>query len=130
MTAPEDHKNVCRPCSAVLRSDDFSCSVCEAPTRGVVGDSPTCEKGATPDPANIRTRLIDNPWFILALLFLVLGPLSLPFLWRSRGFSLLWKSLLTAVMLLCTALLLFEAWSLVIQSQAYFDEVLKMEKGF
>jgi hypothetical protein len=130
MNAPENRKNVCRQCSAVLRPDDRFCSVCGAPTRGVIGASPTCEMGPTSDPAAGRTRLIDNPWFILALLFLVLGPLALPLLWRSRGFSLLWKSLLTAVVVLFTVLLVFEAWSLVIQSRAYFDEVLKMEKGF
>ncbi len=28
-----------------------------------------------------------NPWIILALLFLIVGPLALPLLWKSEGFS-------------------------------------------
>jgi hypothetical protein len=42
---------------------------------------------------------------VLVLLFLVLGPLGLPLLWRSPRFSRGWKIFLTAVMVVYTALL-------------------------
>jgi hypothetical protein len=47
-----------------------------------------------------------RPWGVLVLLFLVLGPLGLPLLWRSPSFSRAGKIVLTVVMVVYTALLL------------------------
>jgi len=45
-------------------------------------------------------------WFIIAMLFLVLGPLALPLLWKSPRFPRAAKVVLTVVVFLYTALLL------------------------
>src|SRR5688572_631343 len=49
-------------------------------------------------------ELIDNPWIMILVLFLVTAALGLPFLWMSRGFSTFSKSVLTIAVLLWTAL--------------------------
>lgn len=46
-----------------------------------------------------------RPWAVLVLLFVVLGPLGLPLLWRSPSFTRAWKIALTVVMVIYTALL-------------------------
>ncbi len=45
------------------------------------------------------------------MLFLVLGPLAIPMLWRSRRFSVVWKSVLTALVLVLTVVLLWQIWA-------------------
>jgi len=52
------------------------------------------------------TAWYHRPWAVLVLLFLVLGPLGLPLLWRSPRFSRGWKIVLTVVMIVYTALLI------------------------
>ena len=47
-----------------------------------------------------------RPWAVLLLLFVVLGPLGLPFLWRSPSFTRPWKIALTVATALYTLLLL------------------------
>ena len=47
-----------------------------------------------------------RPWAVLVLLFVVLGPLGLPLLWRSPSFTRGWKIVLTVTMVIYTALLL------------------------
>jgi hypothetical protein len=49
-------------------------------------------------------ELIDNPWLMILVLFLVTAALGLPFLWMSRGFSTFSKIVLTIAVLLWTAL--------------------------
>jgi hypothetical protein len=46
-----------------------------------------------------------RPWAVVVLLFVVLGPLGLPLLWRSPSFTRAWKVGLTVAMLVYTALL-------------------------
>lgn len=61
-----------------------------------------------PPPAPRSWReAIDNPWLMILMLFFVTAALGLPFLWISRGFSALSKFLLTIVVLLWTALVLW-----------------------
>ncbi len=61
-----------------------------------------------PESPNQRWReLIDKPLPLLATLFLVTAALGLPLLWISRGFSLAAKIVLTVVVLLYTALVLW-----------------------
>jgi hypothetical protein len=46
-----------------------------------------------------------RPWPVLLLLFVVLGPLGLPLLWKSPRFTRTWKIVLTALVLVYTAML-------------------------
>ena len=46
-----------------------------------------------------------RPWGVLLLLFVVLGPLGLPLLWKSPSFTRRWKIVLTAVMVVYTVML-------------------------
>lgn len=48
----------------------------------------------------------QRPWSIVFLLFVVLGPLGLPLLWKSPAFSRATKIALTVVVVVYTALLL------------------------
>jgi hypothetical protein len=71
-----------------------------------------------PDAPNQRWReLIDKPLPLLATLFFVTAACGLPLLWMSRGFSVTSKIILTVVVLLYTALVLWlfylvMAWSI------------------
>lgn len=46
-----------------------------------------------------------RPWAVVGLLFLVLGPLGLPLLWKSPSFSRTWKIVLTVAMVVYSVLL-------------------------
>jgi len=46
-----------------------------------------------------------RPWQLLLLLFLVLGPVGLPLLWKSPCFTRTWKIVVTGVTLVYTAIL-------------------------
>ena len=46
-----------------------------------------------------------RPWAVVVLLFLVLGPLGLPLLWKSPSFTRGWKIVLTVALVVYTALL-------------------------
>jgi hypothetical protein len=52
------------------------------------------------------TPWYHRPWAVVVLLFLVLGPLGLPLLWRSPSFTRGWKIVLTVAMVVYTALLI------------------------
>ena len=66
---------------------------------------------ATPSTQNSAARrAVDNPWLMLAMLFLVTGALGLPLLWISRGFSAASKFVLSIVVLIYTAALLWAFW--------------------
>ena len=45
-------------------------------------------------------------WGVLLLLFVVLGPLGLPLLWKSPSFTRGWKIVLTVLMVVYTVMLL------------------------
>src|SRR5438093_2275592 len=49
-----------------------------------------------------------RPVWVLVLLFLVLGPLALPYLWRSPGFSRRLKVVLTVLVIAYTGLFIGE----------------------
>ena len=63
----------------------------------------------SPKPKSWRD-LIDNPWLLVLTLFFVTAALGLPFLWMSRGFSVLGKITLTVAVILWTALVLWVFW--------------------
>jgi hypothetical protein len=66
------------------------------------------------------TRWYYRPWAVVVLLFLVLGPLGLPLLWRSPSFSRSSKVVLTVAMLVYTALL---AESLVVAVRMAMEQM-------
>lgn len=51
-------------------------------------------------------RWYERPWAVLLLLFVVLGPFGLPFLWRSPSFSRGWKIALTVATVVYTVMLI------------------------
>jgi hypothetical protein len=102
MNDPDPTRPVCRQCTAVLDADDNYCRRCGAATAvGIrLGISPAARQPA----------VWESPWVILPLLFFVLGPLALPLLWRSRRFTLLWKGILTALVIGLTVMLVWTTW--------------------
>ena len=56
----------------------------------------------------VRTKWTHRPIVVLVLLFLVLGPLGLPYLWQSPHFSRRWKIVLTWAVAAYTAFLMIE----------------------
>jgi hypothetical protein len=55
-------------------------------------------------------QAVDNPWLVVLTLFFVTAALGLPLLWMSRGFSTLWKIVLTIAVLAWTALIFWLFW--------------------
>ena len=102
MNDPVPPKPICRQCTAVLDADDNYCRRCGVPT-------PFGVKSGVLSSAKPFVSW-ESPWVILPLLFLVLGPLALPLLWRSRRFTLLWKSILTVLVTGLTVILLWGTW--------------------
>ena len=70
--------------------------------------------------------LMQNPWFILAMLFLMVGPLALPLLWRSARFGLGQKLAITAANLAYAAGIF---WALMALYQSYLDLLAKLSGG-
>ena len=68
---------------------------------------------APPRPQGWRDA-VDNPWLVLAMLFFVTAALGLPVLWISRGFSTVWKIVLTVVVIAWTVLILWLFWLVMV----------------
>jgi hypothetical protein len=86
----------------------------------VAGAKSDSEAGAGPAA---RDRWIDNPWFVLAMLFLVTLFLGLPILWKSRAFSPFMKGVVTLAVFVETILLFWGfyvvmAWSWNVVSES------------
>jgi low affinity Fe/Cu permease len=52
------------------------------------------------------THWYHRPWAVVVLLFVVLGPVGLPLLWKSPGFTRGWKIALTVATAVYTLLLI------------------------
>ena len=104
-TAEDIEKVVCYQCYAVLDAGDHFCRHCGRPLGDTPAPTGTFDGGVAHTPAPQR-RLSENPWVVLAMLLLVMGPLGLPMLWRSRHFSLTLKTALTLFILGVTAAIL------------------------
>jgi hypothetical protein len=70
--------------------------------------------------------LIQNPWVILALLFLIVGPLALPLLWRSASFNASQKIGIAVVNIGYTIGLL---WGIIAIIQYYMEWLLSLSSG-
>jgi hypothetical protein len=123
MNSPIIPKIVCQRCRASLDADDNYCRRCGAPTANVAGVSGG--GWAATDSSAERPSWWDRPWFIVLMLFLVLGPLALPLLWRSRQFSLQWKITLTVLVTVLTGWLCWRLWLALQQTAAMLDQIQK-----
>lgn len=106
---------VCRGCFAVLDVEDNFCRHCGAATHEGCAEEASAAIAARPGPspqvspsptptATGKVPISENPWVVLGVLFLVMGPLGLPMLWRSRAFATWSKVAISAIVLLiCVA---------------------------
>ena len=94
---------LCPACAAEFPTTAARCPRCGA-TLAVAGAQPAL------GPARGQERLLDNRWFILVLLFGVMAVFGLPLLWFSRGFSRRAKIVLSVIVVLYTAVLLWLTW--------------------
>jgi len=127
-TALDIEKIICHRCYTVLDAGDSFCRHCGAATgnRGVSSPGPI---KFAPDQAGEPSKWTENRWAVLVLLFLVLGPLALPLLWRSRQFSPVWKAILTTLVLGLTVWILWWIQHDLQRSLAPLKEFRRM-KGF
>ncbi len=94
----------CPRCHASMSPDESCCPACGGGTRSL--RTPTA---ATTSPAE-RRPLIDNPYAVLAAVFLAMAVFGIPLIWMCRVWSPFIKTVLTVVTLLYTALLLWAFW--------------------
>jgi hypothetical protein len=115
MSEPTTAETICRRCKAVLDPADNYCRRCGTATVESAG----LPMGERPSGWS------ESPWVVLPLLFVVLGPLALPLLWRSRQFTLVWKCVLTVLVAGLTVYLLCGVWQL---SQAIVAPLREFER--
>lgn len=58
------------------------------------------------EPVKVKPKWYYNIWFVLGMLFFVLGPLGLPLVWKSPSFARWVKVVLTIVMVIYTVVLI------------------------
>jgi hypothetical protein len=116
-------KIVCRRCNAALDAADNYCRRCGEPSANLAGLPGGGRAGWAPSVQ--PPRWSESPWVVLSLLFLVLGPLALPLLWRSRRFTPRWKVVLTVVVTGLTVLLLWQVWFTFQQAMVSLGELEK-----
>jgi hypothetical protein len=118
----------CCQCHAAIDSGDSFCRHCGAVSGESEdgGETPAVDAKIVPAHTAARSRDWESPWVILSLLFLAIGPFAIPLLWRSRRFSLLWKSVLTILVLGVTALLLWLLWVIAKQFIAPLREIVEL----
>ena len=73
---------------------------------------------------NSQPRLIDNRWFIIALLFGATGVLGIPVLFMSRAFSAPAKWGLAIAATLYTLLLVWIVWLILVWSYGRIADAL------
>lgn len=112
---------ICPACGAELPPSASGCTRCGSPT--AVSPPRAAGQPLAATACEIRPSLLDRPWFIVGLLFLVTAFLGLPLLWASRGFSRTWKLVLSVAVTLYTAALLWGfylimhwSWSRILDS--------------
>ena len=128
--APEIERTVCRKCFAVLDAPDCFCRHCGAPTENAPTDaSDIVQAQVVSENPTSRSKAMDNPWVVLAMLFLVLGPLGLPMLWRCSRIDTIWKVVLTVVVIGIVAVIIALVWFVLHQALAPLQE-LKTLRGF
>ena len=84
----------CPMCSISVTADAAFCSACGAPLGA-----------GNPVASPPRLKWYYNVWFVLFMLFFVLGPFGLPLVWKHPRFARWGKWTLTVLMALCLWLL-------------------------
>ena len=84
----------CPMCSTAAPAEAAFCSVCG-----------TALGTASAAPASPRLKWYHNVWFVLFMLFFVLGPLGLPLVWKHPRFARCVQWSLTVAMIVYTVLL-------------------------
>jgi len=114
MSDPRIPEIACRNCKAPIDATDNYCRRCGTPTAG---------------PASLSSGTTaawwESPWVVLTLLFLVLGPLALPLLWRSRRFNRPWKIALSVIVVGFTVFAVWQVWYALNQAMAPLRELEK-----
>jgi hypothetical protein len=89
----------CPHCSVEISAEVAACPHCQA----AVG-----ETTAVSEPKRDSLyKYLDKKWIMLAMLFCVTAGLGLPFLWKSRAFGTVGKTVLTVIMVFYTSLILW-----------------------
>ncbi len=71
------------------------------------------------------SRWFHSSWFVLVMLFFVLGPLGLPLLWKSPRFTPWAKVMLTVAVLLYTVWLLQLSGAIIQKSLDQLQPVIR-----
>jgi hypothetical protein len=102
----------CPRCNAKIDADDNYCRRCGLRLQGG-GDALAASVVLESPPRGLSVA--DNRWFVLFMLFFILGPLALPMLWRGRAFSRRGKWILTVLIALYTFLVLWLSYYLAVK---------------
>jgi hypothetical protein len=101
---------VCSRCQARLEGQDNFCRHCGAPVILVV------------EPAEAHPWL-ENRWLLLFTLFVALGPLGLPLLWKARSLGPVQKTIVTFLVILESVVLGGVVWYLILWVWRLFQEL-------
>ena len=74
---------------------------------------PQSQHTATASPVTPSARWFHSVWFVLLMLFVVMGPFGLPLLWKSPRFSRPLKIALTVLVVVYTVWILAASFKLV-----------------
>lgn len=122
----EIEKIVCHHCYAVLDVGDNFCRHCGALLGGTAGGYRAPDR-AQPDRSGRPAKWSEGRWMVLAALFLLLGPLALPMLWRSPRFPTVWKIMLTVLVAAITVLIVWTLWYVVHQALEPLRNLKKLQ---
>lgn len=94
----------CPRCQASMSPDEPYCPACGGGARPMHATTAATKSSAE------RRPVIDNPYAVLAAVFLAMAVLGIPLIWMCRAWSPFTKTVLTVATLLYTALLLWAFW--------------------
>ena len=76
-----------------------------------------------PAPPSPRARWYHSVWFVLVMLFFVLGPFGLPLLWKSPRFPVWAKWLLTLLSLAFVVWITVKVFDIVHATMAQYQQL-------
>jgi hypothetical protein len=126
---------VCRQCHAALDAADRFCRYCGAATEADTSPSGAGDSASLATPASVGVsapapRRAAKPapapparWVIITLLMIGIGPLALPYLWRSPHFSRGGKIVWTVSTIIITLAAAWAIWYLLGKLIADFREL-------
>jgi hypothetical protein len=105
---------VCKRCQEHIDAVDRFCRYCGLPTNPDVMKE-FVPAQMVPEVRQAKPSPADNPYFVLFMIFFVLGPFALPILWRGNAFTLRWKWIWTILTLVYVFLLFWLLWFLMVK---------------